>query len=717
MHRFLKTLLFFLTVLAFVSSSPAGAAPSENRLALVIGNASYKAKPLATAVNDAALIAQTLEAAGFDVVAARDLNEDSLRKAFSDFIDRAKKAGPDAVALVYFAGYGLQLEGENYLLPIAADIADASDVPARALRLSEQTHALAALHLKTSFVILDAARASPFVLPGLHLAGGLALAEPEANMLIAFNAAPGTVSPDDGSGYGPYARALAEMIRQGGLTPANLFDRVRLRVNELTKGAQVPWDTSEIDTQFVFFERTPDAPPRADSPQHTAVMRSQTMRSLGARNAYMVALMRDTFDAYADFLADYWHDPMTKRVRAIVAARREAITWRRTCQANVPDAYWSYLERYPRGPHVADAGRLLTHLGAAVAPPAKFAMMAYDMPQPLPDERDYIERPVLVFDDPAFGFDPLQPSPVSFLEPPPSEFSALAAPAASRTRILPAPKFVSLPADVRVPAGGTAPPNPPVADNAQQAPVTKATNDAPSKPAGQAVSSSMSPSKANNGGDDRGLVSRGETTAALGDIRSVPPARHPELRGGIEVPQSSRVAETPLRPFWAAYDPLAWKGIKVPPIASPPVTSLMPRWASYDPAVREEIREPGSSSTLGWIRRPATVAPQATGPTLRRPRGAAMLSPQTTGSIPPPLRRRITSPSQPVGNQPKPIAAVASSSPSIKVDQAGQPTAAQISEPASSRRLARAPNIAPRVSPSKPRRKPCPVVDGTKICG
>ena len=191
---------------------------------------------------------------------------------------------------MYFAGYGLQLEGENYLVPIDADIADASDVPRRALRLSELTHALAALHLKTTFLILDVARASPFVLSGQPPAGGLAWVEPETNMLIAFNAAPGTVSPDAGHGYGPYAKALAEMIREGGLTPANVFDRVRLRVHELTRGAQVPWDASKIETQFMFFERGAGAPPRADSPEHAAWMRSQSMRSLGAHDAYMVAL-------------------------------------------------------------------------------------------------------------------------------------------------------------------------------------------------------------------------------------------------------------------------------------------------------------------------------------------------------------------------------------------------------------------------------------------
>src|SRR5580704_3912531 len=125
MHRILLPLLALLAVLI---APPAGAAPSEKRLALVIGNASYKAKALATPVNDAALIAQTLQAAGFDVMGARDLDEDLLRQAFLDFFDRVTKAGPDTVAVVYFAGYGLQLDGENYLLPIDADITDTSDL-------------------------------------------------------------------------------------------------------------------------------------------------------------------------------------------------------------------------------------------------------------------------------------------------------------------------------------------------------------------------------------------------------------------------------------------------------------------------------------------------------------------------------------------------------------------------------------------------------------
>src|ERR1700730_9859256 len=177
MHKILRFPLALLAFLAVAFAPPAGAAPTEMRMALVIGNAAYQTGTLATPANDAGLIAQTLQAAGFDVVGARDLDEDSLRHAFRDFVDNVTKAGPEAVVAVYFAGYGLQLAGENYLVPIDANIAHDSDVPVRALRLSDYTHALAGLHLKAAIVMLDAARASPFSTAGQPPGGGPALVD------------------------------------------------------------------------------------------------------------------------------------------------------------------------------------------------------------------------------------------------------------------------------------------------------------------------------------------------------------------------------------------------------------------------------------------------------------------------------------------------------------------------------------------------------------
>src|SRR6266436_6532798 len=110
-------------------------------------NAGYQAGALNTPANDAGLIAQTLQASGFDVVGARDLDQDSLRRALRDFLDKAGGAGPDTVAVVYLGGYGLQLEGENYFVPIDGRIARDADVAAQAVRISDYARPLAALGL------------------------------------------------------------------------------------------------------------------------------------------------------------------------------------------------------------------------------------------------------------------------------------------------------------------------------------------------------------------------------------------------------------------------------------------------------------------------------------------------------------------------------------------------------------------------------------------
>jgi uncharacterized caspase-like protein len=450
--------LLLLALAPIGAPAQIGAAGTEKRIALVIGNGEYQAGALATPANDAGLIAQNLQAAGFDVVGARDLDQDSLRRAFRDFVDKATSSGPDTVAFIYVSGYGLQLEGENYFVPIDAKIARDADVAAEALRLSDYTRQLAALKLKASIIVLDAARANPFARSGSPLAGGLALVEPDPGVLIAFNAAPGTVGPDGQGPYGAYAQALAEMLREGGLPLAQVFDRTRLRVNDMTKGGEVPWHASKIATQVVFFERAPDAPPPPVPPEQTAAVRTKPIREVPAQEAYAAALDRDTLQGYSDFVAAYPGDPMVPRVRVIIAARREAIIWRRTRLEDTPPAYWSYLRRYPEGPHAPDAHRRLAFLAAAFEPPPTFAVMAYDdVPPPPPEEIVYFGRPVLYFDDPVFAFAPPPPPPVVFLGP--ALFVALEPPPPPiGLYVLPMPVYEPMPVWVRPPVYVAAPP-------------------------------------------------------------------------------------------------------------------------------------------------------------------------------------------------------------------------------------------------------------------
>ncbi|KMO10257.1 hypothetical protein QR78_30325, partial [Methylobacterium indicum] len=202
--------------------------------------------------------------------------------------------------------------------------------------------------------------------------------------------------------------------------PAALFERVRLRVAETTRGAEVPWSASRIEAPFVFLEREAGAPSLAGfaPPQ-------KPLGEIGAREAYAACLARDTLPAYEDFTAAYPRDPLAKRVRAIIAARREALTWRASAMADTPDSYWSYLARYPRGPHAWDARRRLSAFAVALAPPPDYRAFAYDVPPPPPDEIVYVERPALVLDDPVYA---LPPPPAVFLPPPPVVLVELAPP-------------------------------------------------------------------------------------------------------------------------------------------------------------------------------------------------------------------------------------------------------------------------------------------------
>jgi uncharacterized caspase-like protein len=462
---------------------------AERRIALVIGNSAYDSKPLETAANDAGLIAQTLQAAGFDVTGARDLDEESLRHAFRDFTDKAAAIGPDAVAFVYFAGYGLQLEGENYLVPVGVNIARDADIPSRATRVSDYVKSLAASGLKTGIVVIDAARPNPFALSGAPLASGFALQEPGPRMVLAYNAAPGTVAPLEKGPYGSYAHALSEMIRDGGLPLREVFDKVRLRVSEMTKGAQIPWNSPGAESSsFLFFERAANAP----APPDQSAARARPIAELGPKDGYAAAIQRDTLQGYEDYVATYPHDPSAKRVRAILAVRREALTWRRTRMSDTPNAYWSYLRRYPRGPHVGDARRRLAELAAAYDPPPSFEMIDYDVPPPPEDEIIYVDRPVIIFDDPYFDFPPPPPPPVYFLPPPPPDYVVLPPPyVVAEAYALPIPVFVPIPVWQRPPAYVAPPPNNLIFENIHnQVIVDHAANNIIVKnPAGQLLSS------------------------------------------------------------------------------------------------------------------------------------------------------------------------------------------------------------------------------------
>ncbi|MCC2102386.1 MAG: hypothetical protein KDJ12_15885, partial [Hyphomicrobiales bacterium] len=241
-----------------------------------------------------------------------------------------------------------------------------------------------------------------------------------------FNAAPGTWAQPGKEPYGPYAQALGEMLREPGLPLEEVLVRVRTRTAELTRAAQVPWSAGKIEPALALLERAADAPAPAVPADQLAAERAKPVDKLPESLAYSAVIDRDTVKGYEDFVATFPKSPYTKNVRGLLAARREARTWRRTLDVNTQNAYWSYLKRYPRGPHAAEARRRLTRLQAALEPPPAFDVVAYDDPPPPPAEEVYFDGPdVSYFDDSA---PPLAPSvfvaapPPWYQPPPPPDF-------------------------------------------------------------------------------------------------------------------------------------------------------------------------------------------------------------------------------------------------------------------------------------------------------
>ena len=370
---------WFVGVMALLALAATPARAEAPRLALVVGNAAYPSRPLATAAADASLVAQALAQAGFAVTAARDLDKPRLRAALSAFAATARAAGPDATIVVYLAGYGVQVDGDNYLVPVDAALAHDSDVPSEAVDLDDFARGLQAGPARARVLAYDLAHDNPFAKSDeMPLADGLALVAPGQDTIVAYNAAPGLVAPNDAPPYGAYARALAEMIGTPGLPLDALFEKVRLRVGELTNGAQVPWDDGTVAADAVLVPAPGDGPAKpATSLDAIPVV------ALSADIAYSAVIARDSLPGYADFVRTFPDGPLSERIRALLAVRREASMWRAAVIADDPRADWTYMRRYPRGPHRFDARRRLAALHAALEPPPRFDIVAFsDVPPP-----------------------------------------------------------------------------------------------------------------------------------------------------------------------------------------------------------------------------------------------------------------------------------------------------------------------------------------------
>lgn len=226
-------------------------------MALVIGNSDYKFSPLPNPVNDAALMAATLRAVGFEVLEHTDLNRRAMKRAFSDFGLKLENSGDNTVGLIYYAGHGVQIGGENYLIPVGTQIFDELDVEIEGIRASSLLGTLRNSDTAMNIVILDACRNNPFKSRSRSAARGLAKMDAPTGTLLAYSTSPGDVAEDGSGNNSTYTAALARAIQNPGAKVEEVFKKVRVNVMDRTQGRQVPWESSSLVGDFVFVADEP----------------------------------------------------------------------------------------------------------------------------------------------------------------------------------------------------------------------------------------------------------------------------------------------------------------------------------------------------------------------------------------------------------------------------------------------------------------------------
>ncbi|MGD1925757.1 MAG: SUMF1/EgtB/PvdO family nonheme iron enzyme [Paracoccaceae bacterium] len=247
MHRFILAL-----ALAIAMHSLPNASVAEQRLALVIGNGAYAFSPLPNPVNDADSMTQALEQTGFDVTQATDVGLRAFKTAVSNFAQRVRNAGPEAVALFYFAGHGVQINGRNLLLPVDAEFSTATDLQYSSVEAQWVLDLIGESRAQMSVIILDACRNNPFVSSSRSLQSGLARMDAPRGSILAYSTAPGEIALDGNGRNSPYSEALAQQILTPGLKIEEMFKNVRRQVLSTTGEKQVPWESSSLIGDFYF---------------------------------------------------------------------------------------------------------------------------------------------------------------------------------------------------------------------------------------------------------------------------------------------------------------------------------------------------------------------------------------------------------------------------------------------------------------------------------
>jgi uncharacterized caspase-like protein len=352
--------LIKLAALASTCWMSVGQALAENRIALVIGNSNYTSvTALPNPANDAKAMTNFLNSAGFQVVQAPDLTQSDMRRTIADFAKKVTEKGPDTVALVFYAGHGLQVDGENYLVPVDAQIERESDVPLQATRLADLMNVLSSVPSKSNIVILDAGR-------------GLAIVDAPNGSIVSYSTAPGTEALDGDGQNSPYTTALTKIGHEPGLQIEQLLKRVRLDVSNTTARQQFPWESSSLTVEFSFFPsgsaQQAATPATKSQPATTTKARSEArsvdawqkeLKSKSAREAYELVVREDQVEGYQAYLALYPSQSTASAIRSLSDRRQVMVAWYTAVTVNTVASYQAFLASYGSSDFAATADRLI----------------------------------------------------------------------------------------------------------------------------------------------------------------------------------------------------------------------------------------------------------------------------------------------------------------------------------------------------------------------
>jgi hypothetical protein len=238
-----------------VANEPPTKSKPERRVALVIGNAAYRVSPLTNAVNDSSDVAKALRSRGFKVIERTNSPLADMRRAAREFADELVSSD---VALVYYSGHGLEVNGRNYFIPIGADIQREFEVADQAYDVNQITDMMQSVPSvkgqRVNIMIVDACRDNPLARSWRSSSRGLAKMDAPTGTFIAFSTAPGRVAADGTGRNSPFTKNFLKALNQPNQPIERVFKAVRRAVLEETGGLQTPWENSSLIGDFYFTE-------------------------------------------------------------------------------------------------------------------------------------------------------------------------------------------------------------------------------------------------------------------------------------------------------------------------------------------------------------------------------------------------------------------------------------------------------------------------------